>query len=227
MVLPSMVLDYLSEQNRLGPGGALVVSMLFPLGFGVWCWKHNLGWNLFSTLGLITVLLSGGLGLLKLDPLWFSIKESAMPLVLGAAFPLSHYWGQPLIRSLLLQPHLINLPVLEAALLTGDRQARFRRSVLHASRLLGLGVAASAVANFFLAMWLLGEKAPGSEAFVKGIGTLNWASLVVIGVPLMGVMLLVFIRLVRDMQGITGLSKADLMATRPTHPLAPSDTRVE
>jgi hypothetical protein len=46
---------------------------------------------------------------------------------------------------------------------------------------------------------------------VKGIGTLNWASLIVLGVPLMGMMLAVLVWLIRQMQRITGLDRADLM----------------
>ena len=211
VVAPSFVLDYLSPPGRLGPFYALVVSMIFPVAFGAWCWWKKHAWNVFSILGLITVLLSGGLGLLKLDAFWFSIKESAMPLALGAAFPLSHIWGRPLIRDLILQPHLINLRALEAALNTPERRSAFERSVWHASWGIGLGMIGSSVANFFLALYLLGGKDPGGEAFVKGIGTLNWASMIVIGVPMMGVMLLVFLALVKSLLRITGLERADLM----------------
>lgn len=211
VVAPSFVLDYLSPPDRLGPFYALVVSMLFPLAFGVWCWWKKHAWNVFSILGLATILLSGGLGLLKLDAFWFSIKESAMPLALGAAFPLSHAWGKPLINALVMQPQLLNLRALEAALHTPERRAAFERAVWGASWGIGLGMIGSSVANFFLALYLLGGKEPGGEAFVRGIGTLNWASMIVIGVPMMVVMLLVFMALVRSVQHITGLERADLM----------------
>ena len=58
---------------------------------------------------------------------------------------------------------------------------------------------------------LLRGKEPGSEAFVKGIGTLNWASALIIGLPLCAVMLLVFLWLIRRIQSITGLEREDLM----------------
>ena len=61
VVAPSFVLDYLSPPERLGPFYALVVSMLFPVAFGAWCWWKKHAWNVFSILGLVTVLLSGGL----------------------------------------------------------------------------------------------------------------------------------------------------------------------
>src|ERR1700710_1354982 len=86
VIAPSFVLDYLSPPARLGPFYALVVSMLFPVAFGAWCWWKKHTWDVISIFGFVTILLSGGLGLLKLDAFWFSVKESAMPLVLGAVF---------------------------------------------------------------------------------------------------------------------------------------------
>ena len=211
VALPSMALDYLSETERLGPVWALVVSMLFPLGFGVWSWLKHSSWNALSALGLITVLLSGGLGLLKLDAFWFAVKESAMPVFLGMAFPLSHRWGKPLINSMIMQPQLVNVRSLNAALEEPEKRARFNTALLGASWHLGLGMVASAVANFFLAMWILGGKEPGTPAFVKGVGTLNWSSTVLIGAMLMGIMMLVMIRFLRQVEGITGLDRDDLL----------------
>lgn len=211
VVAPSLVLDYLSPPSRLGPFYALVVSMLFPIAFGAWSWWKKHAWNVFSILGLATVLLSGGLGLLKLDAFWFSIKESAMPLALGAAFPLSHVWGRPLINAMLMQPHLLNVRILQAALNTTEKALAFDRAVWRASWGLGLGMIVSSVANFFLVLYLLKGKEPGSEAFVRAIGTQNWAGMIVIGVPMTLAMLVVFMALVRQIQRITGLDRADLM----------------
>ncbi len=39
------------------------------------------------TLGLISVLLTGGIGLLELDPQWLAIKEAAIPGIIGIDEP--------------------------------------------------------------------------------------------------------------------------------------------
>ncbi len=211
IALPSLVLDQLSKPTSLGPFWALVVSLLFPLGFGAWClWKKK-KWTVFSVLGIVTILLSGSLGLLKLDAFWFAVKESAMPVMLGVAFPLTHRFGRPLINALIMQPHLLNVKALNAALAGEAKRGAFEAALFRASCGMGLGMVVSSVANFFLALWVLGGKEPGSEAFVKGIGKLNWMSLLVIGVPMMGVVLLVFFWLLRQMERITGLDRDDLM----------------
>ncbi|HEY2574280.1 MAG TPA: VC0807 family protein [Verrucomicrobiaceae bacterium] len=211
VVLPSIVLEQLSDPARLGPAGALVVSLLFPVGFAVWCWWKHAGWNVFSIIGFITVLLSGGLGLLKLNVFWFAVKESAMTLALGMAFPISHLMGKPLINALLLQPHMINVSAMRTALSAPEKHDAFQDALRRGSWGIGFATILSSVGNFLLVLYLLRGKEPGSEAFVKGIGVLNWASVLVIGVPLCAVMLMVFVWLVRKIQSITGLDRADLM----------------
>lgn len=211
VVLPSLVLDQLSDPARLGPTGALVAALMFPVAFAGWCWWKRSGWNLFSIIGFVTVLLSGGLGLLKLDAFWFALKESAVPLALGAAFPLSHRFGKSLLTALVMQPHLINLRAVTTALDTPERNAAYEDALHRGSWSIGLAMIGSSAGNFFLAYRLLQGKEPGGEAFVRGIGTLNWASVLVIGVPLCAVMLLAFVWLIRRIQSITGLERADLM----------------
>lgn len=211
IVLPSLVLDHLSKPESLGPFWALVVSLLFPVAFGAWCLWKKTGWNVFSVLGFVTILLSGGLGLLKLDPVWFGLKESAMPVMLGLAFPLSHRFGKPLINALLMQPHILNMKALHAAISDSPKKVAFDSALFRASCGMGLGMAGSAVANFFLALWLLGGKEPGSEAFVKGIAKLNWMGLLVIGIPMTAIMMFVFFWLLREIQRITGLERDDLL----------------
>lgn len=170
-----------------------------------------MGWNIFSIIGLLTILLSGGLGLLKLDAFWFAIKESAMPVMLGLAFPLSHRWGRPLINALLLQPQFLNLKALNTALDERQAHQKFQHSLFKASCGMCLGMIGSAIGNFFLALYLLNGKEPGSEAFVRSIGTLNWAGMLILGVPLLAIMMIVFMVLLRSVERITGLHRDDLL----------------
>lgn len=211
VVLPSAALEWLSEPARLGPFWALVVASLLPLGFGIYChYAHN-GLNFLSVFGLAAVIITGGLGLLKLDAFWFAIKEVSVPVILGLAFPASHRFGKPLIEAMLLTPHLINRAALQRALVTLEQQQSFAALLLRASWGMGAGMLISAAGNFFLALYLLGGKEPGSEAFVKGIGTLNWAGFIVIGVPLLGIMFVVLAWFLRAVQRLTGLERDDLM----------------
>lgn len=211
IILPSIALEKLSAPDKLGPVWALVVALLLPLGFGVWCYMQKRGLNFFSILGLIAVLVTGGLGLLNLNAIWFATKEALFPVFLGIAFPLSHRWGKPLVSELLLNPQLINIPLLHQALDTPEKHSAFSRLLKRASWGMTGTFLFSAAANFVLALYLLGEKAPGSEEYTKAIGRLNWAGFLVIGIPLMGVTLLLLLWLLRTLTSITGLERDDLM----------------
>lgn len=211
VVLPSAALEWLSVPSRLGPFWALVVASLLPLGFGLYCYVTRSGLNFFSVLGLVAVIVTGGLGLLKLDAFWFAIKEVSVPVFLGLAFPLSHRWGRPLIESVLLTPQIVNRAAVQKALVTPMQQQSFDALLLRASWGMGSGMLLSAAGNFALALHLLGGKEPGSEAFVKSIGTLNWAGFLIIGIPLFGIMFIVLVWFLRALQRLTGLDRDDLM----------------
>jgi hypothetical protein len=211
LVLPSIALDQLSKPASLGPFWALVVGLAFPVAFGAWCFLTKKGWTVFSVIGLVTILLSGGLGLLKLDAFWIGMKEGLMAAAIGVSFPLSHYFKRPLINALVMQPHLLNLKAVQDSLVDAPKRAAFDRAIFRASCGMGMSMAGSAVANFFLAVWLLSGKTPGTEEFVKGLAKLNWVSALVLGVPMMGVMLFVFLWLLRQIQQITGLERDDLL----------------
>jgi len=53
-----------------------VVALLFPIGYGIWDWSKEKKINIFSALGLISVLLTGGIGLFELPTQWVAIKEA-------------------------------------------------------------------------------------------------------------------------------------------------------
>lgn len=216
VVLPSVVLEYLSPADRLGPFWALVVSALLPLGYGIYCWVTSAGLNFFSLLGLVAVIITGGLGLLELSAFWIGIKELSVPLIIAIAFPLSHRWGKPVIASMLFAPHLINERVLQSALNTPEKQRGFQRILFQASLGLGLAMLLSGLINFALALYLVGNKTPGSEAYVKALGTLNWAGTLFIGLPLMAAMMIVLMRFLRGVFALTGLEKDDLMGPGQT-----------
>ncbi len=211
LVLPTMALEWLSKPERLGPAWALVVACALPLGYGLWCWRQRRGLNFFSVFGLIAVILTGGLGLLNLSAVWFAAKEAVFPLVLGLAFPLTHRLGIPLIKELLLNPQVIDHPTLNRALDSDSKRAAFHALLGRASWGMLGATTLSAAANFALALYLLGKKEPGSEAYVQAIGRLNWMGFLVIGIPLVGLTIALLLWLLRRVSALTGLERADLL----------------
>ena len=64
IVIPSVVLMNLSGPERLGPQVALIVALAFPIGLGLYEMLRYRAINYIALLGLVSVLLTGGIGLL-------------------------------------------------------------------------------------------------------------------------------------------------------------------
>jgi uncharacterized membrane protein YhdT len=211
IILPSIILEFLSKPERLGPAWALVVALLLPLGFGIYCFINKRGLNFFSVLGLVAILVTGGLGLLNLSAGWFAAKEAAFPVFLGLAFPLSFMWGKPLVTELLLNPQVINHNLLQSSLNTETKKTAFQQLLKQASWALLGTMLLSAVANALLVLYYLRDTVPGTEAYTQAIGRQNWVGFIVIGVPMMAVTMALLLWMLRRLQGLTGLQRDDLM----------------
>ena len=101
IVLPTLILSKLSSEERLGPLWALIVAISLPVGYGIYDFARRRNFNFFSLLGFVSVLLTGGLGLMKATPLQFAIKEAVMPLVFATFILLSHLRKKPFVLSLI------------------------------------------------------------------------------------------------------------------------------
>ena len=116
LVAPAVVLMQASGEGALGPTGALVVALAFPLAWGLDNWRQQRGFGILAGIGLVSTVLTGGIGLLQLDASWFAIKEAGVSALFGVVVALSACTRKPLIRALLLHPSLFDVARLEAAL---------------------------------------------------------------------------------------------------------------
>ncbi len=79
VIIPSFILMKFSGEEHLGTAMALVVALAFPLVYGGMDLIRNKKFNFISALGFISVLLTGGIGLLELDTRWLALKEALIP----------------------------------------------------------------------------------------------------------------------------------------------------
>jgi hypothetical protein len=68
IVIPALVLMQLSSASRMGPVGALLLALAFPLAYGGWQLVRERKLNRMASIGGVSTLLTGGIGLLALDP---------------------------------------------------------------------------------------------------------------------------------------------------------------
>ena len=108
VIVPSVILMQLSTPERLGAVGALVTALALPLAWGIAELVRYRKFNFIALLGVVSVLLTGGIGLLEIDPEWLAIKEAAIPGIIGLAVLGSTYTRYPLVKTLLFNPAVIN-----------------------------------------------------------------------------------------------------------------------
>ncbi|MFN3494946.1 MAG: VC0807 family protein, partial [Hydrogenophaga sp.] len=109
LLIPSLILMKFSGEAQLGADKALVLALAFPLGWGLFELIRYRKFNFIALLGLISVLLTGGIGLLKLDNQWLAVKEAAVPGLIGIAVLVSTFTPYPLIRTLMFNKSLVNV----------------------------------------------------------------------------------------------------------------------
>ena len=72
LIIPSVILMKLSGESDLGVTGALITALAFPISWGLFELIKYRKFNFIALLGLISVLLTGGIGLLQLDTQWLA-----------------------------------------------------------------------------------------------------------------------------------------------------------
>jgi hypothetical protein len=213
-VVPALLLTFASKEAALGPVWGLVVALVFPLGYGLGSLIRHRTWNLFSVLGFSSVLLTGGFGLLRVDGIWFAVKEAVLPTLLGLAVPLSMRTRQPLIRTLLYNDQVLDTGRIDAALEARNAQVEFNRLLSWASWMIGLSLFLSAVTNFALTLWMLPAQS-GTEHFNAQLGKLQFWSWPVTMIPSGAISFYALVKLLKGVEQLTGLTSEDLFHARP------------
>ncbi|MGB5407826.1 MAG: VC0807 family protein [Thiogranum sp.] len=212
IIIPSIILMKLSGPTELGSSNALLLALAFPLSRGAWSLLRERRVNLFAVLGLVSILLTGGIGLLQLDPQWLAVKEAAIPALIGIAVLVSTRTRYPLVRSLLYNPAVMNVGKIQRTLEDLGNTDAFEKRLLNATYLLGGTFFFSAAMNYLLAGWIVTSTA-GSTAFNEELGRLTLLSYPVIGLPSMLMMLSIFYYLWRTIRGMTGLTLEEALAS--------------
>lgn len=210
LAIPTFVLMKLSGESRLGPQWSMVVALIFPLSYGVYDLVRRKKTNLFSIIGIVSVLLTGGLNQMKADGMWFAIKEAAVPTIFGTAVLLSMRTKRPLVREMLWNDQVIDTAKVDAVLAQRGQRAELDRLLARASYGLAVSFLLSAVLNFGLARYLLKSPA-GTPEFNAELGKMNGLSLPVIMLPTMAVTMFVFWKLMRGLTRLTGLELDDIL----------------
>lgn len=184
IVIPAVILSRFSGEDALGPVWGVVVALAFPLLFGLWELVKLGKVNFYSILGIISVLLTGGISLLQLDPSYIAIKEAMIPAIIGIVVLASQYTPFPLVKKLLINPDLLDTDKLYQALAAQANRELFEQRVARAGYIVASAFFVSAVLNYVLAKAIVISQ-PGTTAYAEELGRMTWLSYPVIVLPVM------------------------------------------
>lgn len=233
VLLPVLVLTHMSKDGlsgeevkpwHVGPHKALLIALILPLGYGIWHFVKTKQFNLFSAVGLLSVLLTGGVtlylwnedGSVKSDAaFWFGLKEAVQPLILGTCFLVSHYTKKPLFREFIYSDGIFDIGRIEKAVQDGGQRSSYDQVIYRNTLLFCGSFVLSAVLNMILANYFLGsldfDASNARELYNVAVGKITGWGFAVIGIPLMVIAGYIIFKHAKDLQRLTGLEKEDVL----------------
>lgn len=214
IAIPVLILN--KGSKYMDPKLALAVALAFPLGYGIWDYLQKRKVNPISFLGLLNVAITGGLAIAGLNGFWFSIKEAAFPLLVGAFVFASSFSENPFISQLFLNPQVFKLDLIEQKILEFNRQNEFKVMLKNATQLLSGSFLLSAILNFILAEQIFIPIDPGltdlakSEILNGQIAKMTTWSMAVILLPSILFLVGILFYTIRNLQKITNLTQDEL-----------------
>lgn len=210
IVIPTVILTKLSGDEHLGTQWAIVVALAFPILYGLNDFRSTRKVNFFSALGAISIMLTGGISLLELDPKYIAIKEAGIPALFGIAMLVSLKTRYPLVKTFLYNDKILQVEKVAEALKRTNHESEFEGALVNASYLITLSFFLSSVLNYALAKYLL-VSPPGTEAFNAELGKMTALSFPVIAVPATLIMMGALFYLFSRIKKLTELDLEDIL----------------
>tara|TARA_Y100001956_G_scaffold82655_1_gene104580 strand:+ start:9908 stop:10603 length:696 start_codon:yes stop_codon:yes gene_type:complete len=211
--VPSFILMKFSGEEHLGTVMALVVALAFPAAYGGMELIRNKKFNFIAALGFVSVLLTGGIGLLELDTRWLALKEALIPGLIGLAVLGSTFTRYPFMQKMILNDTVLNLPLIKERLEENGKSQAFERCLMTSNYLFASTFAFSSAMNYFLATWIVTSPA-GTAEFNEELGKLTLYSYPIIAIPSMLMMFGIFYYVWRQIRAMTSLETEQIFHTK-------------
>jgi hypothetical protein len=208
VVVPAVIMTKFAGPDHLGETWSLVIALCFPLSYGIYDYITRRKLNFFSGLGLFSVLLTGGIGLFKLNRSWMVAKETGIPLLMGIVVLISERTKYPLVPLFFNQ--IMNLEKIQLAFAAKGETQRYTQIMNLAGRGLGGSFLLSALLNYILAVRIL-QGEPGTQEFTESLGRMTALSFPVITLPMMIVVGGIMVYLIKTIQTVTQMEFEDFL----------------
>lgn len=204
IIIPTVILTKFSGDDYLGTTNSILVALAFPIVYGIRDMATRGKVNLFSVLGVFSIVLTGGISLLGLDPRYLAIKEAAVPATFGLATLVSLKTPYPLVKTFIYNDTLLDIPAIDQRLAENGNRQPFERRLTMASLLVAASFFLSSLLNYLLAILIVTAQ-PGTVEYNEQLGKMTALSFPVIALPATLVMMAAMLYLFSDITRLTGL----------------------
>lgn len=210
IIIPTLILMKLSGDEYLGTKLAIIIALAFPITYGLKDFIRAKKINFFSALGVISILFTGGISLMELDPAYIAIKEATVPAIFGIATMISLKTPYPLVKTFLYNDKILQTDRIAKALEANGNHQLFEKCLVNASWLVAGSFFLSSILNYLLAVFIITSQ-PGTVEFNEQLGKMTALSFPVIAVPAMLVLMGALFYLFRGITKLTGLKLDDVI----------------
>lgn len=210
IILPTLILKKLSGDDQLGSTMSLVLALSLPLGFAIYKFYQERRLGFVPILGFISILLTGLVGLLKLDPQYIAIKEAAIPAIIGIVTLVSLKTPFPLVKTFLYNDMIMQTDKIQSTLTAKNNESAFEKVLANATYLLAFSFLISSILNYVLAKWIVTAPA-GTAEFNDQLGTMTLLSYPIIVIPSLIIMIFAMYYLFKNIGKLTGLKFEEIL----------------
>ena len=218
ILLPVLILNKLSSQfGENGPVYALLLAVSLPLGHGLFNFFKEKKIHWLPFFGLLNVLFTGGFALMKLEGVWFAIKEASFPALIGIFVFFSSFSRKPVFSFFINQPGFFSIEQIQQRLEELNNQENYRALLKKCTLLFSGTFFFSALLNFVLAIRIFKNIPVDLSEMQKveirntQIADMTWMGYVIIALPLMVITTCLFYYCLRNLSKLTGLALNELM----------------
>lgn len=179
VAFPTVVLIGFAGEQWLGPRIGLVVALASPVAWGVFSMVRERQVSALAVIAVVSVVLTGSVGLFEVDPSWFALKEAAIPMVLGGMAIASTYTRYAFIPVFL--NTVWDLESVDERLDAAGREA-FDAACRRGTLVAGVISVVSGVVSWGLARYLVTSPS-GTEAFAAELGAFTTVSFFTVNTP--------------------------------------------
>ena len=217
IILPVMILKQTERFGEQGPLIVLLLALSLPVTYGLWEYFTAGKKNVFSLIGVVNILLTGGFALMKLEGHWFAIKEAAVPLAIGLGVLYSIRTTKPLITFFLLNDQVFDTKRIYDCLDENGNRSKFFDHLKKSTVFLSGSFFLSAILNYVLAIKIFKKidvnlsETEKASILNSQIAEMTWMGYIVIALPMMIVMVFIFMHVRQGIKKYTGLDLTHLI----------------